>query len=301
MLYSNFRYRKGIEVSTMDLDEIIDNAISEDLGDGDHTSLAIFPPDVQGRAILFIKDRGKLAGVPVAEKIFRKTDPSLILKIFKQDGDEIKPGDTVFEVKGSILSILSVERLVLNFMQRLSGIATTTSEFISQMKGLNTKILDTRKTTPNLRELEKYAVRVGGGINHRMGLYDMILIKDNHVDFAGGVAQAIEFVQKYMRTNNRQFRVEIEVRNFEELLTVIDVGKVDRILLDNFSVEDLGAAVKLVRGRFETEASGGIKLQNIRKYAETGVDYISVGSLTHTFRSLDMSLKAKRKSIWEEE
>jgi nicotinate-nucleotide pyrophosphorylase (carboxylating) len=186
-------------------------------------------------------------------------------------------------------------------MQRLSGIATATSEFISQMKGLNTKILDTRKTTPNLRELEKYAVRVGGGINHRMGLYDMILIKDNHIDFAGGVEQAIHYVNKYMHDNNRHFKVEIEVRNFEELLAVINDGKVDRIMLDNFSVEDLSAAVKLIRGRFETEASGGIKLQNIRKYAETGVDYVSIGSITHNFRSLDMSLKASRKSIWDED
>ncbi len=285
----------------MNLDEIIDNAIKEDLGDGDHTSLAIFPPDVQGKAILLIKERGKLAGVPVAEKIFQKTDPLLKVNIFKQDGEEIKPGDIAFEVKGSIISILSVERIVLNFMQRLSGIATTTSEFISQVKGLNTKILDTRKTTPNLRELEKYAVRIGGGINHRMGLYDMIMIKDNHIDFAGGVEQAIHYVNKYMHDNNMHLKVEIEVRNFEELLAVINDGKVDRIMLDNFSVEDLSAAVKLIKGRFETEASGGIKLQNIRKYAETGVDYISIGSITHNFRSLDMSLKARRKSIWDED
>lgn len=285
----------------MNLDEIIDNAIKEDLGDGDHTSLAIFTPDVQGKAILLIKERGKLAGVPVAEKIFQKTDPSLKVKIFKQDGEDIKQGDIAFEVKGSIISILAVERLVLNFMQRLSGIATATSEFISLMKGLNTKILDTRKTTPNLRELEKYAVRVGGGMNHRMGLYDMIMIKDNHIDFAGGVEPAIEYVNKYMHNNNRHFKVEIEVRNFEELLAVINVGKVDRIMLDNFSVEDLSAAVKLIRGRFETEASGGIKLQSVRKYAETGVDYISIGSITHNFRSLDMSLKARRKSIWDED
>jgi len=285
----------------MNLDEIIDNAIKEDLGDGDHTSLAIFPPDVEGKAILLIKERGKLAGVPVAEKIFQKTDPYLKVNIFKQDGEEIKPGDIAFEVKGSIISILSVERIVLNFMQRLSGIATATSEFISQVKGLNTKILDTRKTTPNLRELEKYAVRVGGGINHRMGLYDMIMIKDNHIDFTGGVEKAIHYVNKYMHDNNRHFKVEIEVRNFEELLAVINEGKVDRIMLDNFSVEDLSDAVKLIRGRFETEASGGIKLQNVRKYAETGVDYISIGSITHNFRSLDMSLKASRKSIWDED
>ena len=285
----------------MDLDKIIELALNEDLGDGDHTSLAIFPPDVQGKAVLLVKDRGWLAGIPVAQKIFSRTDPGLKVKIFKQDGDEIKPGDIAFEVKGSILSILSAERLVLNFMQRLSGIATATAEFLSMMKGLNTKILDTRKTTPNLRELEKYAVRAGGGTNHRMGLYDMILIKDNHIDFAGGVEQAIDRVYKYMKKNNRKFRVEIEVRNFEELMTVINTGKVDRIMLDNFSVEDLGSAIKLIRGRFETEASGGIKLQNVRRYAETGVDYISVGSITHHIRSLDMSLKARRKSIFEED
>jgi nicotinate-nucleotide pyrophosphorylase (carboxylating) len=285
----------------VDLDQIIESAIGEDLGDGDHTSLAIFPPDVRGKALLVVKERGKLAGIPVAEKIFRRTDPPLQMKIFKQDGEDIKPGDIAFEVKGSILSILSVERVVLNFMQRLSGIATATSEFILQMKGLNTKILDTRKTTPNLRELEKYAVRVGGGINHRMGLYDMVMIKDNHVDFAGGIEQSIEKVNSYLQLHNRKLKIEIEVRNFEELLEVLDVGKVDRIMLDNFSVEDLGSAVKLVRGRFETEASGGIRLQNIRKYAETGVDFISVGSLTHSFRSLDMSLKAKRRSLIEEE
>jgi nicotinate-nucleotide pyrophosphorylase (carboxylating) len=285
----------------MDLDEIIETALSEDIGNGDHTSLAIFPPDLEGKAVLFIKERGRLAGIPVAEKIFQKADPSLHVRIFKKDGDEIKPGDVAFEVKGSIISILSVERLVLNFMQRLSGIATATAEFISQIKGLNAKILDTRKTTPNLRELEKYAVRIGGGLNHRMGLYDMIMIKDNHIDFAGGVEQAIDMVYNYLHTKDLHLRVEIEVRDFEELLTVINFGKVDRILLDNFSVEDLGAAVKLIRGRFETEASGGIKLQNVRKYAETGVDYISVGSLTHTFRSLDMSLKARRKTIWEED
>jgi nicotinate-nucleotide pyrophosphorylase (carboxylating) len=301
MSFSSFKSRKNIDKRVMNLDEIIDNALKEDLGDGDHTSLAIFPHDVQGKARLLIKERGKLAGIPVAEKIFQKTDPSLKVKIFKQDGEEIKPGDIAFEVKGSIVSILSVERLVLNFMQRLSGIATATSEFLLQIKGLNTKILDTRKTTPNLRELEKYAVRVGGGMNHRMGLYDMIMIKDNHIDFAGGVEQAIDHVYRYMNERDLHLKIEIEVRNFEELLAVIDFGKVDRIMLDNFSVEDLSSAVKLIRGRFETEASGSIKLQNVRKYAETGVDYISVGSLTHTFRSLDMSLKARRKTLWEED
>jgi nicotinate-nucleotide pyrophosphorylase (carboxylating) len=284
-----------------DLDIIIENALKEDIGDGDHTSLAIFPNDLQGKARLKIKDNGILAGLNVAEKIFEKTDPELQLTVFIQEGAIIHNDDVVFEVKGRILSILSAERLVLNFMQRLSGIATETNRIVNQIKGLNTKILDTRKTTPNLRELEKYAVRTGGGHNHRMGLYDMIMIKDNHIDFAGGVVNAIESVHKYLKNTGRQLKIEIEVRDFEELYEVMTHGKVDRIMLDNFTPVDLHDAVRLIKGEFETEASGGINFSNVRNYAETGVDFISIGSVTHNFRSLDMSLKAVRHTIWDDE
>ncbi|MCX6250421.1 MAG: carboxylating nicotinate-nucleotide diphosphorylase [Bacteroidetes bacterium] len=290
-----------IEFLSMNLDGIIETAIREDIGDGDHTSLAIFSPDIKGKARLLIKERGILAGIPVALKVFEKLDPSLMIELYKKDGDEIFSGDIAFEVKGSILSILAAERLVLNFLQRLSGIATLTHEIVSQIAGWKTKILDTRKTTPTLRELEKYAVRVGGGFNHRMGLYDMIMIKDNHVDFARGVVNAIESVHKYLQASDKELKIEIEVRNFEELLAVIAHGKVDRIMLDNFSVEDVSSAVKLVRGRFETEASGGIRINNVREYAETGIDYISIGAFTHNFRSLDMSLKAIRKPLWDDD
>jgi nicotinate-nucleotide pyrophosphorylase (carboxylating) len=283
------------------LDEVIKQAIKEDIGDGDHTSLAIFGPEVIGKARLLVKERGILAGIPVALKVFERLDPSLKTTVYINDGEEITTGDIAFEVRGSILSILSAERLVLNFMQRLSGIATLTHEIVNQLSGLKTKVLDTRKTTPGLRELEKYAVRVGGGSNHRMGLYDMILIKDNHVDFAKGVVNAIESVHKYLKTNDKKLKIEIEVRNFEELLDVIAYGRVDRIMLDNFLVEDVHSAVQLVAGRFETEASGGIRKNNVREYAETGVDYISIGAFTHNFRSLDMSLKAVRKELWEDD
>jgi nicotinate-nucleotide pyrophosphorylase (carboxylating) len=279
----------------LNLDEIIDHALAEDLGDGDHTSLAIFPEEQKGSARLLIKDEGVLAGIPVAERIFGRLDPSLTLNVHMKDGDQVRSGDVAFDVSGRILPILAAERLVLNFLQRLSGIATSTANVVNEIKGTKAKILDTRKTTPNLRELEKYAVRVGGGTNHRIGLYDMILIKDNHVDFAGGVVPAIEAAHKYLGRIKKELKIEIEVRNFKELLNVIHHGKVDRILLDNFSPGDMAEAVQLVRGRFETEASGGISLHNVRQYAETGVDYISIGALTHNFRSLDMSLKARKR------
>jgi nicotinate-nucleotide pyrophosphorylase (carboxylating) len=285
----------------MDIDRIIEIALQEDIGDGDHTSLALFPSDAEGKAKLLVKEHGILAGIPIVERVFKKADPSLTIKLFKNDGDAINKGDIAFEIKGKILSILATERLVLNFLQRLSGIATTTSLIVSMLGGLKTKILDTRKTTPTLRELEKYAVRVGGGFNHRMGLFDMILIKDNHVDFAGGVRRAIDRVHKYLERTGKNLKIEIEVRNFEELLHVIDYGNVDRIMLDNFEVDDLRAAIQLINGRFETEASGGIRIQNIRKYAETGVDFISIGALTHNIQSLDMSLKASMKSVWDED
>ena len=285
----------------LDLDHIIAHAINEDIGDGDHTSLAVIPQETLGKAHLKIKDNGILAGMPVAEKIFQKIDPSLEMTILKKDGEKIRPADIAFEIKGKIQSILSAERLVLNFMQRLSGIATETHRIVEQIRGLETKILDTRKTTPNLRELEKYAVRIGGGNNHRMGLYDMIMIKDNHVDFAGGVVPAIESVHKYLKTTGRKLKIEIEVRNFEELYEVITHRKVDRIMLDNFSPEDLADAIGIINREFETEASGGINLSNVRQYAETGVDFISIGSVTHNFRSLDMSLKAVIPSIWDDD
>jgi nicotinate-nucleotide pyrophosphorylase (carboxylating) len=284
-----------------DIDIIIENALREDIGDGDHTSLAIFPKDAKGKAGLKIKDKGILAGLPVAEKIFSRIDPELEFKIFIPEGSTVQDGDIAFEVKGRILSILSAERLVLNFLQRLSGIATQTDMIVRQLKDLNTKILDTRKTTPNLRELEKYAVRTGGGFNHRMGLYDMIMIKDNHTDFAGGVVQAIEAVHRYLDKTGKKLKIEIEVRDFEELYEVLAHGRVDRIMLDNFTPEDLHDAIRMIKGQFETEASGGINISNVRKYAETGVDFISIGSVTHNFRSLDMSLKAVRPTIWDED
>jgi nicotinate-nucleotide pyrophosphorylase (carboxylating) len=277
----------------LDLDEVIELALREDIGDGDVTSLSIFTKSAQGTARLLVKDHGILAGVPVAEKVFHKLDPSLELNIFKQDGEKIVPKDIVFEVRGNILSIITAERLVLNFMQRLSGIATTTHNIVSLVSDLHARILDTRKTTPNLRDLEKYAVRMGGGLNHRMGLYDMVLIKDNHVDFAGGIIPAITSVRDYLvKTGKTEMKVEIEVRNLEELREVVSHGQVDRILLDNFTPETLAEAVAYVSGRFKTEASGGITATNVRKYAETGVDFISIGALTHNFRSLDLSLKA---------
>lgn len=277
----------------MSLDEIIENALQEDIGDGDVTSLSIFPEKTIGTARLLVKDHGILAGIPVAEKVFRKLDPSLHLTIYKKDGEKISPGDVAFEVKGNIISIVTAERVVLNFLQRLSGIATATNQIVSSLDDLPVKILDTRKTTPNLRELEKYAVRVGGGHNHRMGLYDMVLIKDNHVDFAGGIIPAILSVRKFLKKEGIQgMKVEIEVRNFRELETVVGYGHVDRILLDNFNPQALAEAVRYIEGRFETEASGGITARTIREYAETGVDYISIGALTHNFKSLDLSLKA---------
>ena len=283
----------------MDLEHIIDEAIREDTGDGDHTSLAIFPADFKGRAHLKIKDEGILAGMNVARKIFHRIDPELKFVEFLQDGAKVRYDDIAFEIKGNILSILSAERIVLNFMQRMSGIATETNKIVSLLEGLHTKILDTRKTTPTLRELEKYAVRLGGGYNHRMGLYDMIMIKDNHIDFSGGVVHAVESVHAYMKKTGKNLKIVIEVRNFDELADVLDHGMIDRIMLDNFTPGDLRDAVTLISGQYETEASGGITASNVREYAETGVDFISIGAITHKFRSLDMSLKAGKPTIWE--
>jgi nicotinate-nucleotide pyrophosphorylase (carboxylating) len=284
----------------MSIEEIIRKALQEDIGSGDHTSLATIPREASGKSKLLIKEEGILAGVDIAKQVYGQLDPSIRFEILINDGSQVKPGDAAFYVSGSSRSILSGERLALNFMQRMSGIATATSHLVKLIEGTGAKILDTRKTTPLLRELEKAAVRLGGGENHRMGLYDMIMIKDNHVDFAGGIRQSIEAVHSYLsrmepeelKIKNEKLKIEIEVRNFQELEEVLIIGKVDRVMLDNFSPADLEKAVRKIGGRFETEASGGINFKNIRKYAETGVDYISVGALTHHIKSLDMSLKA---------
>ncbi|WP_423146298.1 carboxylating nicotinate-nucleotide diphosphorylase [Rubrolithibacter danxiaensis] len=274
------------------LHNFIRQALTEDVGDGDHTSLATIPAGKQGKARLIIKENGVLAGIHVADAIFKEVDSNLKTEIFIEDGREVKPGDIVLHVSGSIHSILVAERLVLNTMQRMSGIATTTRRIVNKLKNTSTKVLDTRKTTPNLRFLEKAAVKIGGGVNHRIGLYDMILIKDNHVDYAGGIEQALSGAKDYLKKTNRNLHIEIEVRNIEELKQVIDAGGADRILLDNFDYQTLKQAVELVNGRFITEASGGITEENVYEYAECGVDYISMGALTHSVKSLDMSLKA---------
>ncbi len=284
----------------MNVEQIVKMALLEDLGDGDHTSLATIGEGTEGMAQLLVKGNGVLAGIPVAREVFMQVDPSLRLTELIEDGKFVESGDVAFIVKGDIRSILASERTVLNFMQRLSGIATETFRITRLIQGTNTKILDTRKTTPGFRELEKYAVRLGGGENHRMGLYDMIMIKDNHVDYAKGIENAIKAVVSYQKKRGKKLRVEIEVRNFEELLDVINTGNIDRIMLDNFSVEDVVSAVQVVAGRFETEASGGITMDNVRRYADTGVDYISMGSLTHQIKSLDMSLKAVIKRFYED-
>lgn len=276
----------------LSVDTIIEKALIEDIGEGDHTSLSTIPSDAKGKAHLLVKQNGILSGTELARKVFEKVDPTITMETLMHDGDPIHKGDIVFIVSGPSVSILMAERLVLNFMQRLSGIATTTSRYVEKIKDLKTRVLDTRKTTPLLRELEKKAVVDGGGLNHRFGLYDMILIKDNHVDFAGGIEKAINATQNYLAKNKLNLKVEIEVRNFEELEQVMNHGGVNRIMLDNFTVASLAKAVKLINGRFETEASGGINLDTIRSYAETGVDFISVGALTHQISSLDLSLKA---------
>ena len=272
--------------------QFIIEALKEDVGDGDHTSLSTIPADTVGKAKLLVKDEGILAGVELAVEIFHIVDAGLKVNLFLNDGAVVKPKDVAFEVEGNSQSILKAERLVLNCMQRMSGIATKTREIVDLIKDTGTKVLDTRKTTPGLRYLEKWAVRIGGGVNHRFGLYDMILIKDNHVDYAGGIRQAIERANQYLVDNNKKLAIEIEVRNLEELDQVLQTGHVNRILLDNFNYADLRQAVDIIQGRFITEASGGITIDNIREYAECGVDYISVGALTHSVRSLDLSLKA---------
>ena len=276
----------------MNIDEIIDKALQEDIGGGDFTSLATIPDKTKGKAQLVLKEDGILAGIDVAERVFRKVDKNIHFRKLITDGSKVKKGDIAFTVEGKSVSILSAERLALNFMQRLSGIATFTHKLVTQLKGLNTKVLDTRKTTPLLRELEKYAVRTGGGENHRMGLYDMIMIKDNHIDFAGGIKQAIDSTHRYLAEKGKNLKIEIEVRDFDELSQVLECGGINRIMLDNFTPAKLKKAVEIINEKYETEASGGITLETIRQYAETGVDYISVGALTHHVKSLDMSLQA---------
>ncbi|MEI6062303.1 MAG: carboxylating nicotinate-nucleotide diphosphorylase [Bacteroidota bacterium] len=276
----------------MTIDEIIVNALREDIGEGDHTSLSTIPGNASGKARLLVKEDGILAGVDIARKVFSFTDERITMDQFIPDGARIKYGDVAFEVTGPSIALLTAERTVLNFMQRMSGIATQTRLMVDALAGLPTRVLDTRKTTPLLREMEKMAVRIGGGYNHRIGLYDMILIKDNHVDFAGGIANAITACQHYMHAKGLVLEIEIETRNLEEVRQVLDYGGVNRIMLDNFSYEMLRQAVTMIDKQYETEASGGITLQTIRNYAECGVDFISVGSLTHHINSLDLSLKA---------
>ena len=276
----------------MTIDEIIEKALEEDIGDGDHTSLSTIPGDTIGKATLIGKENGIVAGCNIAEKVFKKIDSETRLNILKQDGTPINKGDIILKVEGKQHSILTAERLALNFMQRMSGIATFTQKVVKQLEGLNTKVLDTRKTTPLLRELEKYSVRMGGGHNHRMGLFDMIMIKDNHIDFAGGIERAINLVNKYLKEKGKDLKIEIEVRNFEELEQVMKHGGVHRIMLDNFTPMELKKAIEIIDKKYETEASGGITMETIREYGKSGVDYISVGALTHQIKSLDMSLLA---------
>lgn len=274
------------------IDLFIKNAIAEDLGDGDHTSMSTIPAGTTGKAKLLVKEDGILAGVELAIEIFSQVDSTLQTEVFLNDGDAVKYGDIAFTVTGSSHAILLAERLVLNCMQRMSGIATKTNHVVQLLSPYHTQILDTRKTTPGMRYLEKWAVRIGGGVNHRIGLYDMILIKDNHVDYAGGISNAITAANEYLADNGKKLEIEIEVRNLEELSQVLNTGKVNRIMLDNFSFADLKQAVKLIDHQFTTEASGGITEENITEYAACGVDFISMGALTHSVKSLDMSLKA---------
>lgn len=274
------------------IDELITLAFAEDIGDGDHTTLCCIPSTEMGKSRLIIKESGVLAGVEMAQRIFKHFDPDMRMDIFICDGAEVKKGDIAFTVEGRVQSLLQTERLVLNVMQRMSGIATTTRRYVKALEGTKTRVLDTRKTTPGMRMLEKEAVRIGGGVNHRIGLFDMILLKDNHVDFAGGIEQAITRAQSYLKEKRKKLKIEIEVRNFKELDEVMKVGGVDRIMLDNFSPSDTREAVRRIGGRYETESSGGITFDTLRDYAECGVDYISVGALTHSIQSLDMSLKA---------
>ena len=276
-------------------DQLIDNlltlAFAEDVGDGDHTTLSTIPESENGCQQLIVKEEGILAGVEIARKVFEKFDPQLRMTVFIEDGAHVKPGDIAFKVEGKVRSLLQTERVMLNIMQRMSGIATQTARYQERLAGLKTKVLDTRKTTPGMRMLEKEAVRIGGGCNHRIGLFDMILIKDNHVDFAGGISQAVQAAKDYCKANGKDLKIELEVRNTSEILQALEAG-VDRIMLDNFTPERTREAVKLIDGRAEIESSGGITLETLRDYGECGVDFISVGALTHSVKGLDMSFKA---------
>ena len=274
------------------VDRLIDLSFAEDIGDGDHTTLCCIPEDAMGRSRLLIKEDGILAGVEVAKEVFRRFDPDLQVEVLMGDGTPVKKGDVAMIVTGRVRSLLQTERLMLNIMQRMSGIATMTNRYVKLLEGTGTRVLDTRKTTPGMRMLEKQAVKIGGGCNHRIGLFDMILLKDNHVDFAGGITNAIDRCHRYLEEKGLHLKIEIEVRSFDELQQVLDQGGVDRIMLDNFTVEDTGKAVRLIDHRYETESSGGITFDTIRQYAEQGVDYVSVGALTHSVKGLDMSFKA---------
>ena len=273
------------------IDDLLTLAFAEDVGDGDHTTLSTIPADAMGKQRLIVKEPGIIAGVEMAKKVFNKFDPELKMTIFINDGAEVKPGDIAFEVEGKVRSLLQTERVMLNIMQRMSGIATVTAKYQKLLDGLKTKVLDTRKTTPGLRMLEKEAVRIGGGCNHRIGLFDMILIKDNHVDFAGGIKEAVESAKKYCKETGRNLKIELEVRNEDEIRQALEVG-VDRIMLDNFTPERTREAVKMINGAVEIESSGGITIDTLRAYGECGVDFISVGALTHSVKGLDMSFKA---------
>ncbi len=275
-------------------EEIIKLALTEDVRDGDHSSLASVDTNKTGEMELLAKEIGILAGIEVAKKVFHEVDSTLEIELLKNDGDEIEVGEIILTVRGSVRSMLTAERTVLNFLQRMSGIATSTKSYVNLIKDFKTKILDTRKTTPNMRYFEKYAVKIGGAVNHRFGLFDMIMLKDNHIDFAGGIKEAIEKTQRYLAHHNLNLKIEIETRSLEEVKQVLEVGGVDRIMLDNFTPQQLAEALKVINGKVETEASGGITKENIVNYAATGVDYISVGALTHHIRSLDLSLKFKK-------
>jgi nicotinate-nucleotide pyrophosphorylase (carboxylating) len=274
------------------IEKLIELSFAEDIGDGDHTTLSSIPEDAMGENILIIKEDGVLAGVEMAKRIFAHFDKELQVEVLMEDGTEVKKGDIAMRVSGKVRSLLQTERLMLNVMQRMSGIATMTRKYVKQLEGTNTRVLDTRKTTPGMRIMEKEAVKIGGGVNHRIGLFDMILLKDNHVDFAGGIEQAITRAKEYCKAKGKDLKIEIEVRTFDELQQVLDLGGVDRIMFDNFDTEATRKAVEMVAGRFETESSGGITFDTLRDYALCGVDFISVGALTHSVKGLDMSFKA---------
>lgn len=274
------------------LNVLIKNALAEDIGDGDHSTISAIAAEAEGKAILKIKEDGVLAGMEIAEKIFSYMQPGIVFTAYKKDGETMRHGEIAFEVQARVHTILQCERLVLNCMQRMSGIATLTKRYVDKLKGYKTQLLDTRKTTPNFRLLEKEAVRIGGGVNHRFGLYDMIMLKDNHIDYCGGIEKAIEKAHAYVRQKKPGLKIEVETRDLEDVKKVIAVGKVNRIMLDNFTTDQISKAVKLIDGKYETEASGGINLTNIEDYAATGVDYISSGAVIHQAKSVDLSLKA---------